>query len=193
MATPEEALASMTANLAAKTGRNLEEWLAAVRASGQSKHGQIVTWLKAEHGLGHGYANLIAHHALGSSSVAPPPATAASGGDPADEIYAGPKTALRPVHDALMNVIRGFGEGLDEAPKKGYLSLRRKKQFALIQPSTATRVDLGLALKGVEPAGRLEASGSWNAMVSHRVKLATPADVDAEVAAWLRQAWDAAG
>ena len=73
------------------------------------------------------------------------------------------------------------------------MSLRRKKQFAIAQPSTKDRFDLGLNLKGVAPAGRLEASGSFNAMVTHRVRLASPAEVDAEVLAWLRAAYDGAG
>ena len=78
------------------------------------------------------------------------------------------------------------------SPKKTYVSLRRSKQFGLIQPSTATRLDLGLNLKGVAPKGRLEAAGSWNAMCTHRIKLATAADIDAEVKTWLKQAYDVA-
>ena len=87
----------------------------------------------------------------------------------------------------------GFGDGLEFAPKKACVSLRREKQFALVQPSTRTRVDLGISLRGKEPEGRLEASGSFNAMVSHRVRLESPADVDAEVKAWLEEAFEAAG
>ena len=79
------------------------------------------------------------------------------------------------------------------APKKTYVSLRRKKQFALIQPSTKTRVDLGINLKGKNPGGRLEASGSFNAMVSHRVRLESPGDVNAEVVGWLKEAFGQAG
>jgi len=75
------------------------------------------------------------------------------------------------------------------APKKSYVSLRRNKQFAIVQPSTRTRVDLGINLKSEPAAGRLEKSGSFNAMVSHRVRLKKPADVDKEVRAWLKKAW----
>jgi len=69
--------------------------------------------------------------------------------------------------------------------------VRRSKQFALIQPTTKDRVDLGIQLKGVPAAGRLEASGSFNAMVSHRVRLAEAKDVDVQVRGWLKQAYDA--
>ena len=100
----------------------------------------------------------------------------------------------RPDVDAIyMKAVQGFGADLEVAPKKGYVSLRRKKQFALVQPSTKTRLDLGINLKGKPPAGRLEASGSFNAMVSHRVRLESAKDVDAEVVGWLKEAFDAAG
>jgi hypothetical protein len=78
------------------------------------------------------------------------------------------------------------------SPKKTYVSLRRSKQFALVQPSTKTRLDVGLNLKGVPPAGRLEASGSFNAMCTHRVRVETAADVDAALIGWMRDAYDRA-
>lgn len=96
------------------------------------------------------------------------------------------------MYDKLAKMIEGFGKDVEFSPKKAYVSLRRSKQFGLIQPSTATRLDLGLNLKGVSPAGRLEASGSWNAMCTHRVKLTSVAEIDAEVKAWLKLAYDAA-
>ncbi|HEV7670029.1 MAG TPA: DUF4287 domain-containing protein [Thermoanaerobaculia bacterium] len=182
------AVQNQIANLEAKTGKSFAEWLAIGRSCGFAKHGEIVKFLKETYGIGHGYANLIALRSL--EADAPPPAASA---DLADDLYTGPKAALRPIHDAVMTALRGFGNDLEEAPKKGYLSLRRKKQLGLIQPAAATRVDLGLVLKGVEPAGRLEAAGSWNGMMSHRVRLSAPTEVDAELIGWLRQAFDAAG
>lgn len=176
------------ANLEEKTGKSFAEWLAIARSCGASKHGEIVKFLKETYGIGHGYANLVA---LRSREEETPP-TAASA-DPVDDLYAGAKSGLRPIHEAVMSALRGFGGDLEESPKKGYLSLRRKKQLGLIQPGAATRVDLGLVLKGVEPTGRLEAAGSWNGMMSHRVRLSSAAEVDAEVIGWLRQAFDAAG
>jgi hypothetical protein len=44
----------------------------------------------------------------------------------------------------------------------------------------------------VAPAERLEAAGSFNAMMSHRIRIGTPADVDKEVVAWLKQAYEQA-
>ena len=182
----EDATASMIANMKTNTGKSLDEWLKVVTKSKLAKHGEIVKMLKADHALGHGFANLIAHKALSSD------AGSSDGDDLLAAQYAGAKALLKPVYDKLIAIAEGFGKDIELSPKKAYMSLRRSKQFALIQPSTATRLDLGLNLKGVAPKGRLEASGSWNVMCSHRVKLEKAADVDAEIKAWLKQAYDAA-
>ena len=116
----------------------------------------------------------------------------AEGSDLVSDMFAGDKAELRPIFDALMTAIRGFGSDIEESPKKGYLSLRRTTQFATLHPSTKTRFDLGLKLKAVPPGPRLEAAGSWNAMVTHRVRLASESDVDADVIGWLRKAYDMA-
>ena len=92
-----------------------------------------------------------------------------------------------------MAAVESFGDDVELAPRKAYVSLRRRKQFGLVQPSTKTRVDLGIQLVGVDPKGRLEASGSFNSMVSHRVRISAAAEVDDELVSWLRQAYDAAG
>lgn len=182
MADPQVEAANMIANLKAKTGRSLEEWTSTARNSGQTRHKALVDWLKAEHGLGHGYANLVAHKTFASD--------AGSSDEDAlmEAMFAGPKGAMRPVYDKVAAIVSGL-EGAAFAPKKGYVSFRRSKQFGLDQPSTKDRFDLGLTLKGVEPSGRLEAAGSWNTMVTHRVRIASPEEVDAQVEGWIRQAW----
>jgi hypothetical protein len=182
----EDATATMVANMTEKTGKPLDAWLKVVAKSKLQKHGAIVSLLKTEHAMGHGFANLVAHKALASD------AGSHDGDDLLATQYAGAKAGLKPIYDKLAKIVEGFGGDVELAPKKAYMSLRRSKQFALIQPSTAARLDLGLNLKGVAPSGRLEASGSWNAMCSHRVKLASAAEVDAEVTAWLKKAYDAA-
>ena len=183
---PEEMAASMIAGMKEKTGKTLPQWLKLAKASKETKHSAIVKHLKEKHGLTHGYANLVAHELRGSSASASAP------DDLVAAQYSGKKENLKPVYDALMKKIATFGTDVEIAPKKSYVSLRRKKQFALIQPSTATRVDVGINLKG-EPSGeRLEESGSFNAMVSHRVRLTSAKDVDKELVGWLREAYERA-
>ncbi|WP_203293651.1 DUF4287 domain-containing protein [Maricaulis parjimensis] len=185
---PEEMRDSMVANMPEKTGKSLADWIAIIKASGLEKHGEMIKLLKTEHGMTHGFANLVAHEARGGVVSAP-----AAGEDLVAAQYAGAKAGLKPIHDALASAVSGFGHDVELAPKKAYVSLRRAKQFGLIQPSTKTRVDVGINLKGQAPQGRLEASGSFNAMVSHRVKLTSVDEVDEELIAWLKAAYDAAG
>jgi hypothetical protein len=184
--TPEQQAQAMIDNLPTKTGKSLDEWLKICGRSGLEKHGEIVKHLKADHGMTHGFANLVAHKYR----------EAASGGgadDPVAAQYAGAKAGLRPIYEALIKRVEAFGGDVEVSPKKTYVSLRRKKQFALIQPSTKTRVDVGINLKGAPVTDRLEASGSFNAMVSHRVRLEQPGDVDDELTGWLAQAYESAG
>jgi hypothetical protein len=178
--------AAMIANFKEKTGKTLPQWLAIARNSAASKHGEIVTMLKTEHGMTHGFANLVAHKTLQSDAGSVSKTT-----DLVAAQYAGDKAALRPIYDALIRAAKACGT-IEIAPKKAYVSLRRSKQFAIVQPSTKTRVDLGLQLKGEAAHGRLEKSGSFNAMVSHRVRLERAADVDKDVKAWLKKAWSEA-
>lgn len=185
---PDAQVAKMIEQLAATTGKSLDQWLRLTKASGKSKHGELVSWLKSEHKITHGYANLIAHQTLKSDAAS----IRADGGDLVGEMFAGDKAPLRPIFDALLAAIRTFGTDIEETPKKGYLSLRRTTQFATMHPSTKTRFDLGIKLKGEPITARLEAAGSWNAMVSHRVRIATVDEVDAQVVEWLRRAYEAA-
>lgn len=186
---PEEQTAAMIANLPEKTGHSADEWSKLVMASGKAKHGEIVKWLKSEHGVTHGYANLIAHLVLNAGSGAQ---NSASDGDALiDAQYAG-KESLRPIYAALRDRLTAFGSDVEFAPKKAYVSVRRSKQFALIQPSTRTRVDIGIQNKGRKTEGRLEDSGKWSAMVSHRVRLEDTSGVDDELMGWLREAYEKA-
>ena len=183
----DDATATMIKNLEARTGKSLAGWVAIVKAAGDLKHGQVITLLKEKHGLGHGYANLVAHASKGAVG---------EGAPEKDELlsaqYAGDKAGLKAIYDKLIKEIAKFGKDVESSPKKANVSIRRSKQFALIQPTTKTRIDVGIQLKGVPAAGKLEASGSFNAMVSHRVRVEFAADVNKELIAWLKQAYDAA-
>lgn len=180
MATPEEQLETMLANLPEKTGRKLSDWLSLISEKSFEKHGQIMKFLKSEHAVTHGFANLIASKALESEQP----------DDPVGSQYSGPKAELRPIYDAILDFAKSLGSDVEIAPKKTSVSLRRKKQFALITPATNSRIDLGLALKGDDPAGRLE---TYNAMCSHRVRLEATSDFDDQVQEWMTKAYMRAG
>ena len=181
-----EAWASMDAGLLKTTGKGMADWVAAAKRTGIDRHKALVDHLKSQ-GLTHGYANSIALQTFGSHAEAIGDETLLA------QMFAGPKVALRPIYDRLVDAVTAFGDDVELAPKKGYVAARRAKQFAIFQPSTRDRFDLGLNLKGVEATGRLEASGSFNAMCSHRVRIGMPDEIDAEVLGWLRESYECAG
>lgn len=177
---------TMIRNLEEKTGKPFSHWIDVVRKSGLVKHGEIVKMLKTDHEFTHGYANLVAHKAKQSD------AGSAEDADLVSAQYKG-RENLFPFYNALIKDIQKFGKDVEIAPKKSYVSLRRKKQFALIQPSTKTRLDIGINLKDVKPEGKLEAAGSWNSMCSHRIRVESKDDIDKNVIAWLKKAYEQAG
>ena len=180
-------LQTMIDNMPAKTGRSLTDWYPIIAAAGPEKHGAIIKLLKNEHGVTHGFANTIA--ALYRQQLAGPPPTEQA---LIDAQYAGAKAGLRPIYDAVLAVVTQFGADVEIAPKKSYVSLRRRKQFAIVKAATRTRVDLGLNLQGIEAADRLEGGNVFSGMCTHRVRLASTDDVDAAVTSWLKQAYDQA-
>lgn len=186
MAKMDGAEASVARSLEEKTGKSLDAWISLARTAGLSKHGELRDHLKNKHSLTHGYANLVVHKTLASDAGSSEPDALV------EAQYAGAKAPLRPLYEQLVKTVQSFGSDVEIAPKKGYVSLRRSKQFALIQPSTATRMDVGLVLKGVAPTPRLEAAGSFNAMVTHRVRLEPTAAVDKELTGWLKRAYESA-
>jgi len=143
----DKALQTQLANIQKKTGKTLAELSAFVDGSGFSKHGELRDYCKAN--LGHGDANILV-------TIVRQAADEPKGDDPLDAIYTGPKAALRPIHEKFMAAIAAFG-AFDIAPKKANVSLRRKKQFALVGPATNTRVEVGLNMPAVEAGPRLEA------------------------------------
>ncbi|MGJ8561028.1 MAG: DUF4287 domain-containing protein [Litorimonas sp.] len=177
---PEDQLATMLANIPEKTGQTLDTWRVLIAKSGHEKHGAIVKFLKSEHGVTHGFANLISTKAREIDEEV----------DLIAAQYSNAKSALKPLHDVIITYAQSLGQDVELAPKKTSHSLRRKKQFALILPATRTRIDLGLALKGDAPSGRLEA---YNAMCSHRVRLESEMDFDDEVKGWMKDAYSRSG
>lgn len=188
MSVADKQLATMLANVPEKTGKPMKDWLALIAASGLDKHGKILAMLKGDHGVTHGFANLIAAEALKSKTQADGQNNSPT--DPVADQYSGAKAGLRPIYDAVLEFAQSLGGDVEVAPKKASVSLRRAKQFALVTPATKTRIDLGLALKGDEAAGRLE---TYNAMCSHRVRLESVADFDDEVKAWVAEAYSRSG
>lgn len=183
----DKATQTMIENLNKNTGKSLEQWITIVKKKNFARHSEIVKFLKEKHALTHGFANLIAHKAKGSDA-----GSAENQDDLIIKQYQG-KEHFKPLYDKLMETIRQFGNDIEIAPKNAYVSLRRKKQFAILQPATKTRFEIGIILKGQAPQGKLEAISTANAMCSHRINIAGINEIDKEVLDWIRKAYDNAG
>lgn len=194
MADPQAATLTQLRNIQARTGRSIAELHAVLAASGLAKTGERRSLLMDQFQLGYGDANVVALFygkplpvLDGSTTTAAPVAEA----DPLDAIYTGAKAGLRPLHVAVLQVVQGFG-GFEQAPKKAYVSLRRKKQFAMLGPATQTQLEIGLNAKTLPPSPRLKAMPPGG-MCAYSLRLTNAEQIDAELAGWLRSAYDAAG
>ena len=195
MADPVAATITQLKNIQVRTGKTIAELHAAVAASGAARHGEKRTWLMEQFKLGYGDANTVAHFIdkpmpdLGGG--APPTAAPAPDGDPLAAIYTGARAGLRPLHEAVMAQVKAFG-AFDEAPKKTYISLRRKKQFAMVGPATKDSIEIGLNAKDLPSHARLKAQPPGS-MCNATTRITSATEIDTELTGWLRQAYDAAG
>jgi len=191
MSSVDKAVETQLKNIQTKSGKTLDQLYALIRKSGLAKHGEIRDMLKKDLGMGHGDANTVVHFYMKSAEPPSAQATGVGSGDALDGIYSGGKAHLRPIHDKLMEAINKFGE-FEIAPKKAYISLRRKKQFAMIGPATQTRFEVGLNMKGDKATARLLALPPGG-MCQYKVNLTDAKEVDKELIGWIKQAYDSAG
>lgn len=178
----DKALKTMIDNLPEKTGKSLDEWKRILHSESYTKHSEFVNFLKSEHGVTHGFANTIV--ALWKDKNEAPD-------DLVGNQYQG-KENLKPIYEQLINIVKGFGTDVIVTPKKGSVSIIRKKQFALIKPATKTRIDLGLKLVGKDLTERLENSGPFGTMCTHRVQISSIEGLDEELKEWLMEAYEKA-
>ncbi|HLO03061.1 MAG TPA: DUF5655 domain-containing protein [Symbiobacteriaceae bacterium] len=181
-------LAKMTASLQEKTGKDLAEWKVILAEAGllETTPGQKVKWLKETHGVTHGYAEVI-----GWMSVRPADYEAPTFEAVIDAQYSGKKAPLRPIYERLFAAAMALGPDVKTEICQGYVPLIRKRQFAVIQPSTLTRIDVGLRLPGIEPAGRLQPSkGVGGGSITHKIAITSIEEADEEVLGWLKRAYE---
>ncbi len=176
----DKALQTMIDNMPEKTGRSLEQWKDVLKTKSFSKHSEGVNYLKAEHQVTHGFANTIV--TLSKEENNGPE-------DLVEAQYKG-KENLISMYESLLSMVQEFGDDVTISPKKTSVSIIRKRQFALIKPATKTRIDLGLKLKDKPTTERLQNSGPFGTMCTHRVQLTDINQVDGELSSWLKEAYD---
>ena len=188
MSSLDKAMQTQLDNVQKKTGRSFDELAEVIHQSGLTKHGEIREYLKRELGLGHGDANSLVHAVLQSDGQRA--AEGKSGDQVLDEMYSGAKAGMRPIHQKLMKEISRFG-AFEIVPKKGYVSLRRKKQFAMIGPKTNTRFEVGINAREFKKNARLVEQPK-SSMCNYIVRLTDAKEVDSELIAWIKSAYEGA-
>jgi len=178
----DKALQTMINNMPEKTGKSLDEWKAILQKKAFAKHGEAMKFLKGEHGVSHGFANTIV--ALSKENDDTPD-------DLVSNQYKG-KENLLSIYESLIKAVDKFGDDVVKTPKKTSVSIIRKKQFVLIKPATKTRIDLGLKLKDVPITERLQNSGPFGTMCTHRVQLTSVDQVYGELIGWMKEAYQKA-
>lgn len=187
----DKALATQIKNIEGKTGKSISELTTFIHQSTLTKHGELRNWVQEQFSLGYGDANTLVHIAKKAAEKSAGGAGEQTVETCVGEIYSGKKTALLPIHNAVMTRIEKLGD-FEIAPKKNYLSLRRKKQFATVGPASKGRVEIGLNMKDVESTARLEALPPGR-MCQYKVYVSEPAGVDKELIEWIKIAYDRAG
>ena len=181
------------ADLKAKTGRSLEEWLALVKKSGPRDEAGRRDWLKSEHGLGTNSAWWIAERAEGKGLEADNPDLYLAAAEKyVDAMFGGKKAALRPLYDELLRLGLSLGKDVKACPCQTIVPLYRKHVFAQIKPTTNTRIEMGFALGPRKAEGRLIDTGGFakKDRITHRIPISSSADIDEEVERWLRTAYE---
>ena len=170
-----------------KTGKSPDDFRKLAAKKGLTKYPELMVWLKSEFGLGHGHANVIAHEIANADE---PKVTQ---DEAIAKLFSGKKEKWRKPYDGLVEKLSKFGADVTVGTTNTYISvLRNGKKFGIVMPSSAERLDIGIKFKGVAPTDRLETSGTWHNMVTHRVRITDPKQIDKELLAWLKQAYDAA-
>lgn len=176
----DKALQTMIDNMPEKTGKSLDEWKSVLKTKNFAKHSEAVNFLKKEHQVTHGFANTIVSLSKDENQ------------DPTDLVqsqYQG-KEELLSLYNKLLAMVKSFGTDVTVTPKKTSVSIIRKRQFALIKPATKTRIDLGLKLKDTPITERLENSGPFGTMCTHRVQLFEIDQIDDQLKTWLKEAYE---
>jgi predicted transport protein len=183
----DDAANTMIQNIKEKTGKSLEDWIVIVKKQNFEKHGQMIKYLKTEHDFTHGYANLVALKAREADA-----GSVEEKDDLVKEQYEG-KEHFIPLYEKLVTGIKKFGDDVEIAPKKKYVSVRRKKQFAMLTPASKSRFEIGINLKDHPEEGPLQAINKASAMCSHKIDVNVPDEIDAKVFEYLKKAYNQAG
>jgi hypothetical protein len=181
------------ATLKDKTGRSLDEWIALVRKSAPKGEKERRDWLREKHGFGTFSAmTLLDHVETGTADFASAESYLAAADRYVDAMFYGPKAALRPIYDALLDIGLAIAPDVKACPCQTIVPLYRNHVFAQIKPTTRTRIDMGFALGALPAEGRLIDTGGYakKDRITHRIPICSLDDIDREVRKWMKTAYD---
>jgi len=175
----------IAAQIQRDTGRDVAAWNERIRGWGPRDAADLRAWLN-EQGVA-GYPAML----LGFETFGYPDYLQAS----ADELIEGQyrdKPAIRPIYDRLLEELPRVGEVEIQARKTYVALIGPRRTFASIQPTTRTRIDVGLRFDDAAEAGGLDTAKSiGQSSMTHKLALSSPDDVTVETIGWLRRAYEA--
>jgi hypothetical protein len=171
----------------AKTGKSIADLRKLAKQRGLLDDGikasAVVAWLKSTFGLGHGHA-MAAYDAI--RAPLEPKKTI---DERFEAHFSGRRASFKPAYAKLTEIVKTFGSDTSVNAGDTYISfLRNGRKFAIAKVG-ATFMDIGVKARGAIASARLRPSGTWNAMVTHRVRVLSDTEIDAEVTEWLRVAY----
>lgn len=189
MASPEDMLSAVSASIEERTGRSMQEWVRVVEESGVDPLDQnaVRRWLRDVHDVGQNTQWAIADEAARRAGWVRPTIE-----QYAEQQYAGTRAGLRPVFEAVRSMALALGDDVRMEGRATYVPFVRGRQFAAVAAATATRVDLGLRLPDPPsgPAAERLRPAKAPGQATHKVALASVEDVDDDVRALLRAAYE---
>jgi predicted transport protein len=188
MPSPDEMMSAVTDSMAERTGRPLQEWVGLVGGSGVDPLDQnaVRRWLKEVHGVKQNSQWAIAEAAARAAGWQRPTVE-----QYVDAQYTGGRAALRPVFDAVRAAAEALGGDVTIEGRGTYVPFVRRRQFAAAA-ATSSRLDLGLRFVDAPDSARLRPARAPG-QATHRVGLSAPGDVDDELRALLRTAYEQNG
>ena len=164
-----------------RTGKGVATWNRRIKKEGLDDEKSLRAWLTKQGVIGYAQTLLVMER------FGYPDFMTATADELIDGQYAD-RPQLRPILDAVLGAVVGFGDVTIQARKTFVSLVSPRRTFARVQPTTKNRVDLALRLDGAKPGGRLQPSKIHETMAV-QISLASPKEVDVEAVRWLQRAY----
>ena len=176
--------ATSMANFEKRTGKPIEEWVNIATTCPETGHRARLKWFKDKHGLLQNSASMVLHRAF--------PSEDGMAWNDADKLRAALWTdpGSTAIFERVEQAVKALPD-ISNGQRKGYTAWSHKVQFVAVRPVKGGTARLGLAVDPeASPRLVLAKNEGWSDRLKASVNLTSSADVDAEIEALLRQAWE---